>query len=992
MDEADTLGDRICIMGGGQIKCCGSSLYLKHLYDCGYVFTIIMTDGANSNIIKPLIDDIILNKINNSKFIEFNGNELTHHLPMNESHKFSELFKELDINKNKLNIDTYGISITTLEQVFLKIDNPDHEVKSFIKTRNKRKKSMFSQPRFQLHNQSEFWIFVIHVYAILYKIVKWTMRDYRAICFRIIWPILSTFFALIVVDAALPQLTDLPALQLNTGIYYEPASDNIIGISQYNGSSNNNDFYSNPKWNETYYHKLSFNGKLMYGNINPISVTDQFQEFLYNNKGNWCNNVISYGSLYMNPETSLNNIYLGINVSSYHSLPIMMNLFNNLILNTFYYNNTTPIFIKLTNHPMPITKIEKRNTKNIKDIVEGLLLTLSLMIAFTFIPPSAIYFLVNERVMNTKHQQFCSGLNFFAYWIGTFIGDIILSLPTIIVIYIGILTLKAGESFRGPALLPGLITIALFIMSSLPFAYILSFVFRKPATAQITCFVAFSLLGAILLLVTYLLEQFDKTKDIVPILRDLFRIFPMYAMSDNLLNYSKIFFAKKFSIAGDNDYWSWDNTLRNYTYMGIEVIMYFAILFIIEILLNFPGLFRRLGLVINEPYEEETLDNDVFNEQQRIKKAMVQGYDRKLDRINSNKCDDAVVLCGLRKVYKSYPKNNVAVKDLWFGVKKNMIFGFLGVNGAGKSTTLDLLTGNKYPSSGNAYIYGIPITNQNIIRRYIGYCNQNNCVFNKLTGYENLKFYGLLKGLNGILLNKEINVLLNSLLLNKYKNKILNNYSGGNKRKLCVGISMIGNPPIIFLDEPSTGVDPLSKRHMWEFINNTMNNRSVILTTHSMDECQALSNKVAIMINGQLSCIGTSQYLKNKFGKGYQLTLIIKNTSNTNNEAVKYTQSMYLIIKKIREHLSIKYNYEFIEHNNQTLKIKLTQKESNNDIKTDNDYETKYDTNNDNNTKLKLSELFDYIEKMKNKFPIESYALTQQTLEQVFLRMANPLK
>merc|ERR1719221_32543 len=116
-------------------------------------------------------------------------------------------------------------------------------------------------------------------------------------------------------------------------------------------------------------------------------------------------------------------------------------------------------------------------------------------------------------------------------------------------------------------------------------------------------------------------------------------------------------------------------------------------------------------------------------------------------------------------------------------------------------------------------------------------------------------------------------MLLDVLSLRKYADRRAGTYSGGNKRKLSVAIAMIGNPPIVFLDEPSTGMDPMARRSMWDFIRSTMGGRCVVLTTHSMEECEALCHRLCIMTAGQLRCLGTPQHLKSKFGHGYQLDL-----------------------------------------------------------------------------------------------------------------------
>jgi len=181
--------------------------------------------------------------------------------------------------------------------------------------------------------------------------------------------------------------------------------------------------------------------------------------------------------------------------------------------------------------------------------------------------------------------------------------------------------------------------------------------------------------------------------------------------------------------------------------------------------------------------------------------------------------------------------------------------------------------GRTFKSAGEAYIHGVSIEDQMRCRRFIGYCSQYDALFDLLTGKEHLRFYGMLKGLRGAQLSSQVRLLLRVLSLTKYRNRRAGTYSGGNKRKLSVAIAMIGNPPVVFLDEPSTGMDPMARRHMWQFIRETMHGRCVMLTTHSMEECEALCHRLGIMVKGQLRCLGTPQHLKSKFGRGYQLDL-----------------------------------------------------------------------------------------------------------------------
>jgi len=220
----------------------------------------------------------------------------------------------------------------------------------------------------------------------------------------------------------------------------------------------------------------------------------------------------------------------------------------------------------------------------------------------------------------------------------------------------------------------------------------------------------------------------------------------------------------------------------------------------------------------------------------------------------------------------------------------------------------------------------------------------------------------MLKGLRGQKLKSQVNLLLKVLSLTKYKNRKAGTYSGGNKRKLSVAIAMIGNPPVVFLDEPSTGMDPMARRHMWEFIRETMQGRCVLLTTHSMEECEALCHRLGIMVKGQLRCLGTPQHLKSKFGKGYQLDLTLDDDEEKTFLSVQQELSTLFDLKLIERNQS-KVTYELLQDEQQVMEL-----------------------NNDKPTTL--AEMFRTLEKVKQKLPIMSYALNQTTLEQIFIRMA----
>lgn len=210
-------------------------------------------------------------------------------------------------------------------------------------------------------------------------------------------------------------------------------------------------------------------------------------------------------------------------------------------------------------------------------------------------------------------------------------------------------------------------------------------------------------------------------------------------------------------------------------------------------------------------------------------------------------------------------------------MERGECFGLLGTNGAGKSTTFKMLSGDVLPSKGTALLgHRDVLTDQIAVRALIGYCPQFNALLPRLTCREHLELFARIKGISESNLECVVKDKIEELDLVEFENKRAGSLSGGNKRKLCVAIALIGNPPIIFLDEPSAGMDPVAKRFMWEVISrvSTLNKSStIILTTHSMEECSALCSRMTIMVDGRLQCIGSEQHIKDRFGSGYQLKL-----------------------------------------------------------------------------------------------------------------------
>ncbi len=224
----------------------------------------------------------------------------------------------------------------------------------------------------------------------------------------------------------------------------------------------------------------------------------------------------------------------------------------------------------------------------------------------------------------------------------------------------------------------------------------------------------------------------------------------------------------------------------------------------------------------------------------------------------------------LKKLTKQYGKF-YAVKDLSFEIKKGEVFGILGPNGAGKSTMIKMLTCFHNPTSGDALIDGISIMNKRAVKRLIGWVPQEESFYYKLTVYENLKYFGTLYGLSKKEIDSKAKELLELLQIENKTNEIAGSLSGGMKRRLSIAIALMHDPKLLYLDEPTAGVDPLSRMALWEVIKKIKEKGMTILfCTHYLDEADLLCDRIAILRAGEVVTIDTPAHLKKKYGKSLE--------------------------------------------------------------------------------------------------------------------------
>jgi len=282
-------------------------------------------------------------------------------------------------------------------------------------------------------------------------------------------------------------------------------------------------------------------------------------------------------------------------------------------------------------------------------------------------------------------------------------------------------------------------------------------------------------------------------------------------------------------------------------------------LFFVDPYFWFPGTFKKAGGSI-EMKDANNMNDNVEASSKELLESIARG--------------EGIQIASLRKSFNTTAGIKHAVDGLDLDMYNNQITCLLGHNGAGKTTTIAMLTGLIDPTSGFAHVGGKDVQTQMAnIRQDLGVCPQHDILYPDLTVREHLKLFATFKGMPSRNIGSKVEEMIAEVGLTEKADTQSKKLSGGMKRKLSVGIAFIGGSKIVLLDEPTSGMDPYSRRFTWNVIRKMKEGRTIILTTHFMDEADLLGDRIAIMADGKLRCAGSSLFLKQKFGVGYMMAI-----------------------------------------------------------------------------------------------------------------------
>jgi len=838
MEEADILADRIAIISDGKMRCCGSPLYLKSRFGVGYYLNLVKQPGLMSAEHSQQVTAFVKSYVGTAQLLNDIPGEIAFQMPLSEVPHFKDMFLDLDQRMGALGLHSYGVSVTTLEEVFLRVASGAGTMPLAAIAKNDSEaepkpsemQALTEPINFTLANDRlQGSLLCTHMAAMLRKRLLTNLRDYKSLLFEIFIPIILVVFGLGLI-ILMTRFKNLPGKAMDLTQYDTPQE--II----YSGAFAGLDILrQNP---------------LITLKPTPNTSPSAFDSLLFAERDA---DPYHMGAFYFISDYSFAVFH---NQTAIWALPTFYQVASTALLRSI----RPALSIEVINEPLPITQqVESAN-----GVGAGFLGSMVFSLGFSFIPTGIVAFISKEREMAVKHQHVVSGVSLPAYWLTNFVWDFTKHFVPAVVCSLAVLGFQV-DSLASPNESYGALWLlmVLFGFCAAPFAYFLSFLFKTSSSSQIVTLLLSFLAGCIGPTVIFML-RFFSAPGAAKALQWILRLIPTFCFGMGIMNLgSRDVFAVYDGRSEPYDALDLDSAGGDILMMGLTTVLYLVLILLMEYYSLSPWL---RGLCKRRTTNSEEEDNDTDDDVER----------EAAEALRANPEDAQLVIQQLRQIYRNlFATPVVAVKNVSFKVGFKETFALLGVNGAGKTSTFRMLTGEYAPTSGQAYVCAKSVsTNLSKIRKVIGYCPQFDALNEMLTGRELLEIYADMKGIPKQMRTAMVTEIMTELDLLKYENVRCGTYSGGNKRKLSVAMALLGNPSVVFLDEPSAGMDPEARKKMWTVIGNIKKrNAAIILTTHSMEEAESLCDRIAIMVGGQIRCIGTSTHIKNKFGSGYEIEI-----------------------------------------------------------------------------------------------------------------------
>ena len=953
MEEVSFLADKIGILKDGKLACQGTSRELIDNY--GKYFSLIINQKLSYDTAKNVSDYIYKDYYNKEKMnikkdelSTFNSDiSKTNIIDKNikfevfrekvvikiakdyfQKEKSSQLFEEL---KNNYKIQNYLIIEDQLEDVFINVINNNNNDLNLYKSDY----NVFLNSQ---ENKKDFKGFKKFIDELKVLFFKKNFQDFKTIILEILFPVILILIACLVSYIEFLEenkSNDILLINLNDDSFQNVYYENLTNIDEDDNYIIQNIINEEKRKNTLNNYNFSF-VNITNKNTSDLTQTEiilYYMKIININKKNGTltnNNANFLLTEFNNIDHKYEFISFMDTKRKHHPIFFTNYLLNCIIkyvakkTNEYNYSFNYERFVNelpIVNSPFPLNYKEK----HIKKSRNGFSLVFFTSIAFSLIPSNIITSIIKEKENKLKHLQILSELSLFTYWLNNYIFELLKYIFISTFSYLILIAFNFEDKYL-------IILYILYGPAMLSFTYFMSYFITSEGSGQTMALLINLLFGTLGSSAILILRTNEDAKNLGKILSYFFRFIPSFCMS---YGYNELI-SKDLLFTIDNhidEINKNSNYILNYIkddiiFLAIEIVVYTGILIILEqkdyLIWRFFRKCRKKNINHVE-IQENKKDNKYYLEKKNIKD------DYSKVRMSNYQPKETLLTANIKKIFQ-YRENifklckkqtKVVLNNVSFKIENGECFGLIGTNGAGKTTCFRCLCKEIKPDGGFITINDLDIFDYSNPNPSIGYCPQFDAIFESLTVEQNIYFFFELKKYKGGNLKTLTDALIKCLDLEKFRNVRCKNLSGGNKRKLSVGISILSSPDIILLDEPSTGMDPFSRRLLLNLLNygylkdkengkDEKRKKGIILTSHSLEEIEALCDKVGILINGKMedNRIGSINKIINNNKKGIILNLefqkplqndIIKNYEKTCEETLNNKEEIITFLQDINK-------------------------------------------------------------------------------------------
>eukprot|EP00917_Polyrhabdina_sp_WS-2016_P008109 GHVP01018113.1.p1 GENE.GHVP01018113.1~~GHVP01018113.1.p1 ORF type:complete len:1786 (-),score=325.54 GHVP01018113.1:757-5880(-) len=1051
MEEADLLADRKAVLSKGTLTCLGSSLFLKSKFGVGYYLELqLSTATADSKaaqilaFVKMFVPEA-KRKVGDQSEEGKRSKLLLFSLPLSSVKNFGPLFNELEIRKETLGIEDYAVSMSTLEEVFLQLGEeeegrdenpvptavfghrPDRRTSlasdnEFVDTSQPREESQnfesLTEQKFDGKPKTSRKQFLMSVVGLRTAQIT---NNKMSFFFDVVAPVLLLLLSMFLRSDGPGGITRRLSLQVplqsvsDFGYYFnETLPLHISPDLDGDALRIANELVENIPVD-----LIRIPSKPMIKEIRTTNIAgrelrnhiwEKLQEKKYVPLGLSFQQNALRGAVRSSQLKAPLNVRVLMHPRKPQSIPVAINLLTNAIMRS--EQKSSPEFSSRLpfNVTTSIRQVHVAGILRLYSVTYPMYIMLS--VGLTSLPARFGIQSLYDKGVGTKHSLLVSGLPFWSYWVGS--------------ILVNWLAMVAGNAavlfaltwfipaYQWLPCVPIFNALLFYSMSCLLWGYFFTFMIGSSRAFSMWLSLSTMLLSvAPAFVVSYMWDTAMKSGNMgmgdaartVHIIASL--IAPPYTALGSLIGVGTVISMGEARNRKPTllEYYSFEN-LPIYSIFGAV----FQICWILPVVIHWDSLsyktkrpqlaavialqqwrdnlmVRRAQALVEtggDPYYmppdlQEWKDEDVLKEDSHVAAVM---YKLRDEEFRANKRNYShpmlqaaprrqpdpnikelplILIYGLYHVHiarTAHHQPTVAVRGLNLAVYRGEVFGLLGPNGAGKSTTINLLTSNfalAAPSEGDALLGGHSVT-QTPWKAFphLGLCPQFDALWQDITIKDNIRVFARLKGVPEKSLEAYIENLVAQLDLQPHKNKKLMNCSGGNKRRASLASAICGNPDVLLLDEPSSGIDPLGRKRLADLLRSQSKNKAVVITTHSMEEAESLSSRVGILVSGELHCLNSSLRIKNKYGSGIRLEILASGTltNKKQSEIELFVHQKIVSTARLIDKIASRLIFE----------LPVGSRE--------------------------LGRLFKILENEREPQGIKEYALSQPTLEEVFIRFA----